>query len=68
MKEQIQKMWERFSQYKETAEQHEFVQLAWFDVRLTAQYEDLQKNWTDDHARLFIKNLTFAFKTLGINY
>lgn len=68
MRKQIKQMWDRFSQYKETAEQHEFVQLAYFDLRLTPQYEDLQKNWTDEHAMLFIKNLTFAFKMLGINY
>lgn len=66
--QEIEKMWQRYSQYKETAEQHEFVDLLIFDNYLIAQYEDIQRNYAEDRAKILIKNLKFVFNKLGIMY
>jgi uncharacterized membrane-anchored protein YhcB (DUF1043 family) len=66
LREEIERLWKVFDEYKERAEQHEFAMIAMFDIPLTSQYNDLKENWTDEHAKLFIKNMKFTFKMLGI--
>lgn len=68
-KELVETIWEKYNEYKETAEQHEFVQLFLFDSKLVPAYEDLKNNWNIDHANTFIRGmLNTVFPTLGIDY
>lgn len=67
MKEKVENIWKKYNDFKESAEQHMFVQIALFDRMLIPAYEDLQKNWSDDHAQKFINGMEkVVFKKLGI--
>lgn len=66
MKEQITIMWEKYNNFKQTAEQHQFPTIFMYDMILEPKYKDLQENWTDEHAEIFIKGLDIVFKKLGI--
>ena len=57
MKEKMQtveKLWKAFENYKEHAEQHEFIRLAMYDSKLILAYNDLHENYNDEHADIFI--------------
>lgn len=67
MKEEVESLWKKFNDYKETAEQHMFPLIASFDIFLTPAYKDLQKNWSDKHAEIFIRSMkAVVFPKLGI--
>lgn len=67
MKEEIEELWKKYNDYKETAEQYEFVLLLRFDSLLVPAYKDLQENYTDEHAKIFINGMkNIVFKKLGI--
>jgi len=66
MKEQIEEMWKKYNSFKETAEQHDFVKLIMFDAKLIPAYNDLKKNWNEDHAKKFINGMNIVFNKLGI--
>lgn len=66
MKEKIAIMWEKYNNYKQTAEQHQFPTIFMYDMILEPRYKDLQENWSDEHAEIFIKGLNIAFNKLGI--
>ena len=67
MKEKVEEIWKKYNDFKENAEQHMFVQLVMYDRMLIPAYNDLQKNWSDDHAEKFINGMTkVVFKKLGI--
>lgn len=51
----IKELWSKFNQYKENAEQHEFVRLFMLDSQLVPAYNDLINNYTDEHADIFIQ-------------
>ena len=68
MKEEVEELWRRYNQFKETAEQHDFVKLIMFDAKLIPAYNDLQKNWSDDHAQKFINGMHIVFDKLGIKW
>ena len=63
----IEELWGKWGKYKETAEQYEFPLLATYDLLLVPAYEDLMKNWNDEHADIFIRGLTNqVFPRFGI--
>ncbi len=67
MKEKVEEVWKKYNDFKENAEQHMFVQLVMYDRMLIPAYNDLQKNWSDEHAEKFINGMTkVVFKKLGI--
>lgn len=62
MRKRVEEIWKKYNDFKETAEQHDFVKLVMFDSKLIPAYNDLQKNWNEDHAQKFIngmKNIVF---------
>lgn len=65
-KEQIETLYNKFRQYTETAEQHEFPYLLQYDMIISHGYEDLQNNWNEDHADSFIRGVSKSLKHLGI--
>lgn len=64
--EEIKRMWDAYEKYKETAEQHEFVRLFMMDARLVPAYNDLQKNYTEEHAEIFKRVMRKVLDSLGI--
>lgn len=56
----------KFDEYKETAEQHEFVKLFMLDAKIVPAYNDLQKNYTEEHAEIFIRVMTKVLESLGV--
>ena len=67
MRKQVEEVWKKYNDFKETAEQHDFVKLIMFDSKLIPAYNDLQKNWNEDHAQKFINGMkNVVFKQCGI--
>ena len=66
MREQIAIMWEKYNNFKQIAEQHQFPTIFMYDIILEQTYKDLQENWSDEHAEIFIKGLNIVFNKLGI--
>lgn len=66
MKEKIEELWNKYNEFKITAEQHLFPIILSYDMLLEPKYKDLQENWTDEHAEIFIKGLDIVFNKLGI--
>lgn len=65
--EYIDQLWQKFEDYKATAEQHEFVRLLMYDSQLLPRYKDLQKNWDTGHAEIFVRvMLQKVFPAFGI--
>lgn len=64
--EQVDKIWATFENYKKTAEQHEFPTLLTIDIMFGPAYKDLQKNWSDEHADLFMKGMNMIFERFKI--
>jgi len=64
--DEVNRYWNAFERYKETAEQHEFRLLMALDIRLMPAYIDLKKNYTEEHAKLFIKAMQKVCARLGI--
>ena len=66
-KEKVEALWNRLGQYKATAEQHMFPLLIMLDMKLVPAYNDLKKNWNEEHADIFIRSMeNIVFKKLGI--
>lgn len=66
LKERISKIWERYEKYKDTAEQADFPILFLFDTCVVPEHDDLLENFSVEHAEIFIKNMEYIFKMLGI--
>jgi hypothetical protein len=67
IKEEVDKLWKQYNDYKEIAEQYQFVQIFIFDKTLIPAYKDLKDNWSVEHAKIFIKSLkNIIFPKLGI--
>lgn len=66
MTQEIQNLYNKFKAYTERAEQHEFVTLFLYDILFSSAYEDLQKNWNEEHANIFIKHISNVLTKLGI--
>ncbi len=67
-KEYVKYLWEVLNKYKETAEQHEFPKLMTVDIMFGPAYNDLQKNWDEKHAELFIKGMKMVFEKFNIEF
>ena len=65
--EDCEKAWDKFSQYKETAEQHEFPMLFMLDMQLIPRYNDLHHNWDPAHGQIFMNAMNQVFDKLGIS-
>ena len=65
-KEHVEELYNKFRKYTETAEQHEFPYLIQYDMIISMGYEDLKKNWNEDHADSFIRGVSKSLKQLGI--
>jgi hypothetical protein len=57
LKKQVEEVYQKWQNYKETAEQHEFVTIFMRDQLIEAGYKDLQNNWNDEHAKSFIRGV-----------
>ena len=66
MREQIAIMWEKYNNFKQTAEQYQFPTIFMYDMILEPIYNELQENWSDEHAEIFVKILYIVFNNLGI--
>lgn len=59
--------WEKYTKYKDTAEQHMFPVLLCFDMKLEPLYADLQVNPSTHHAAVFNAYMRMkVFPVLGI--
>jgi len=67
-KEYVRYLWKVLSKYKETAEQHEFPKLMTADIMFGPAYNDLQENWDEKHAELFITGIKIIFKKFNIKF
>lgn len=65
-KEKVEYLWKKFDEYKETAEQHEFVKLFALDMKIMPFYNDLNENYTEEHAEIFIRVMIKVLDSLGI--
>ena len=63
----VEYLWKKFDEYKKTAEQHEFIRLFMLDSKLVPAYKDLQTNYNDEHAEIFIRGLSNVLKALGVD-
>ena len=64
--EKVEHLWKKYNEYKENAEQHEFVRLFMFDMKLEPAYKDLHENYTKEHAEKFIKIMKKVLESFGI--
>ena len=62
----VEYLWKKFDEYKQRAEQHEFVRLFRYDLRLVPLYKDLQVNYDKEHAEIFIRVMIKVLKSLGV--
>ena len=64
--EEIKTCMQKWEKYKETAEQHAFVDIYVLDRWITIMYEDICQRWDDEHAKILMKYFDAAFKKFGI--
>ena len=64
--EKVEYLWKKFDEYKDRAEQHEFVRLFMLDVKLVPAYKDLKANYDEEHAEIFIRVMKQVLKSLGV--
>ena len=57
--------WDRYTRMKERAEQHDFPDILWHDLRFGPLYEDLRKNFTEEHAVRFVDALNSYVDHMG---
>lgn len=62
-----QRLYDAFQRYKETAQQYEFFCIARLDSVINPAYADLQANYTDEHADIFINGLSKLCKSWHIS-
>ena len=65
--EKVKYLWKKFDEYKQKAEQHEFIRLFMLDSKLIPAYKDLQTNYNDEHAEMFIRGLSNVLTSLGVD-
>ena len=57
--EEVKRLYKEYEQAKEGAEQYMFPFIAMFDGIIQFEYNDLKKNFDEEHKKLFIKNVKF---------
>ena len=55
--DEVNRYWNAYEAYKETAEQHEFISLFTYDTILIPAYNDLKEHYTEEHAKMFIRGM-----------
>ena len=66
-KEIVERLWNKYEKYKEAAPQVLFQTILQYDQLIIPAHKDLEDNWDDEHADLFIKCMeTIVFPKLGI--
>lgn len=63
----VEYLWKKFDEYKQKAEQHEFIRLFMLDSKLIPAYKYLQTNYNDEHAEMFIRGLSNVLTSLGVD-
>lgn len=66
--EEARRLWQLFDKYKETAEQHEFIRLLMLDSKLVPAWNDLQANFDEHHAEIFVRIMKRVLDSLGVKY
>lgn len=66
-KEKVEFLWHKFEAYTRIAEQHEFVRLFMCDSKLSPLYHDLQVNYTEEHAEIFIRVMNKVLTGFGVD-
>lgn len=64
MKE-IENLYKEYEQAKERAEQYMFVLIALFDKTIQDEYNDLKRNFNEEHKKLFVKNVKFMLSKIS---
>lgn len=64
--EEVNKYWDAYNSFKETAEQHDFIRLLMLDSQLIPAYNDLKENYCEEHAEIFIRGMKKVLASLGI--
>ena len=68
MKNKCIKYWNIFSEYKKSAEQHEFPTLLLLDLYITPRYKSLINNFNEENGVKYIEIMEIIFKEFGIEY
>ena len=68
MKDKCINYWNKFNEYKESAEQHEFITILQLDLYLTPRYKSLINNFNEEKGVKFIKVMEIIFEEFGIKY
>lgn len=65
--EYCNRLMEKYSDYKKTAEQHQFLRLFMYDAKLIPAHKDLNVNWNPEHGAIFVRAMkNIVFPRLGI--
>ena len=64
--EQCKTVWDKYTAYKEQAEQHEFLDLMVTEMRFAPLYADLAKNWDPEHGMIFLNAMQKVLDHFGI--
>ena len=63
--EEVEKLWQKYCQAKDRAEQHVFMFIALFDHTICSEYEDLKENYNNEHFELFKKNVNLILSKIS---
>lgn len=63
--QEVEKLYREYEQAKDRAEQYMFPFIALFDKTIQNEYDDLKKCFTEEHKRLFIKNVNFMLSKIS---
>lgn len=64
--DEVNRLWNAYNKYKETAEQYEFVRLLILDSQLIPRYNDLKEHYTEEHAEVFKRVMRNVLTSLGV--
>lgn len=64
--EDVTRYMEAYRAYQDRAEQHEFAFLFMLDMKIVPAYNDLVRNWDENHARIFINIMVKVLNRLGV--
>lgn len=63
--EKIEQLWADFKRNADLAEQYQFPKIMYWQLNLEPLYKDLQINWNEDHANIFVRLMNVAYKSIG---
>lgn len=62
---EVEKLYREYEQAKDRAEQYMFPFIALFDNTIQDQYNDLIRNFNEEHKKLFVKNVKFMLSKIS---